>query len=69
MKRIRYAPLKASFLFISMVGFLFSVIYIREYSMDWAFAFGLVCVLMFIASFISMQRAAADEQLRGIPKK
>lgn len=68
MKKSRYAPLKASFLFISMVGFLFSVIYVREYSIDWAFAFGLVFVLMFIASFVSMQKAAPDDQLQAIPK-
>ena len=67
MKKRRVAPLKASFMFISMVGFLISVIYVAEYSVDYAFAFGLVFVLMFIASFISMQ-SGSDDQLRAIPK-
>lgn len=53
MKRV--ASLKSSFMFFSMVGFLISVVYIREYSLDWSFAFGLLFSLMFIASLISMQ--------------
>jgi hypothetical protein len=65
----KVAPLKASFLFISLIGFLFSVIYVREYSVDWAFAFGLLFVLMFGASLISMQYGAPDTQLAPIPKK
>ncbi|MBW3019457.1 hypothetical protein KY329_04725 [Candidatus Woesearchaeota archaeon] len=65
----KVSPLKASFMFISMVGFLISVVYVSEYSLDWAFAFGLVFVLMFIASVISMQRGNPDAQLYPIPKK
>lgn len=58
----RFAPLKASFLFASIVGFLFSVLMVRKWSVTWAFAFALVFVLMFIASMISM-RWSPDSQL------
>lgn len=68
MAKRKVAALKASFLFMSMVGFLISVIYVREYSIDWAFAFGFVFVLMFMASFISMQYGSPDKQLKAIPK-
>jgi len=68
MAKRKVAALKASFLFMSMVGFLISVIYVSEYSVDWAFAFGLVFTLMFIASFISMQYGNPDKQLKPIPK-
>jgi len=66
MKRV--SPLKASFMFISMVGFLISVVYVTEYSIDWAFAFGLLFTCMFIASLISMQYGP-DTQLHAIPKR
>ena len=62
MAKMRVAPLKASFLFISMVGFLISVIYISDISKDWAFAFGLLFVCMFIASFISVQYSKVREK-------
>ena len=69
MKKLRVSPLKASFMFISMVGFLISVVYVPEYSLDWAFSFGLVFSLMFIASLISMQYGSPDAQLYPVPKK
>lgn len=58
----RVAPLKASFLFASIVGFLFSVLIVKKWSITWAFAFALVFVLVFIASIISM-RWSPDSQL------
>lgn len=69
MKKWKVSPLKASFMFISMVGFLISVVYVSEYSLDWAFAFGLLFTLMFIASMISMQYGNPDAQLYPVPKK
>lgn len=62
MAKRKVATLKASFLFISMVGFLISVIYINDISRDWGFAFGLLFVCMFIASFVSMQYAKYPEK-------
>lgn len=58
----RFAPLKASFLFASIVGFLFSVLIVKKWSITWAFAFALVFALVFIASIISM-RWSPDSQL------
>ena len=59
----RIAPLKTSFLVTSMIGFLVSVLYIPQFSKTWAFAFGIVFTLMFVASMISMVRGAPEEQL------
>ena len=65
----KVAPLKASFLLMSMIGFLFSSLYIPKFSKTWAFAFGLIFTLMFVASMISMSRGSPDEQLYPIPKE
>ena len=55
---MKYAPLSTSFFGVSMIGFAVSVIYIPKLmSPSWAFAMGLVFLLMFFASFITMQRA------------
>lgn len=54
---MKYVPLKASFMAVSMIGFLVSIIYVADYSVNWAFAMGLIFVLMFIASMISMEKA------------
>ena len=56
-------PLNSGFMLISIVGFLVSAFYIPTfesvfpYAFDFAFALGLVFVLMFIASLISMSHA------------
>jgi len=63
------APLKTSFLVISMIGFLISSLYIPKFSLTWAFSFGLVFILMFVASMISMVRGTPDEQLYPRPKE
>ena len=65
----RAAPLNTSFLTVSMIGFLVSALYVPKFSQTWAFAFGLVFTLMFVASLISMVKATPDEQLSPIPKK
>ncbi|MBI4145317.1 hypothetical protein HY493_03870 [Candidatus Woesearchaeota archaeon] len=57
------APISTSFLVASLVGIIFSIFYIPQYSLSWAYAFGLVFICMLIASFISMTRATPDEQL------
>ncbi len=65
---IRPAPLKSSFMVGSMIGFLVSALYISQFSRNWAFAFGLLFTLMFVASLLSMLRAAPDEQLSPRPR-
>ena len=51
------APLNSTFMAISLAGFLFSAVYLWSISTRWAFAFGTVFVIMFIAAFISMAYA------------
>ena len=57
---MKYVPLNSSFLAVSIIGFFVSVIYVSDYSVNWAFAMGLVFVLMFIASIITMEKASID---------
>jgi len=51
------APLNSAFMAMSIVGFLFSVIYLWGISMQWATAFSVVFAVMFIAALISMTYA------------
>ncbi len=53
----RAAPLKSSFMLAGIIGFLISVIYIPKYSLNWAFAFGLVFLIMVIATLVSMTQS------------
>jgi hypothetical protein len=53
----RAAPLKSSFMLAGIIGFLISVIYIPKYSLNWAFAFGLVFLIMIIATLVSMTQS------------
>jgi hypothetical protein len=53
----RAAPLKSSFMLAGMIGFLICVIYLPQYSLNWAFAFGLVFLLMIIATLVSMTKS------------
>jgi hypothetical protein len=66
---MRAAPLNTGFLMISMIGFLISALYIPKFSMTWAFAFGLLFTLMFVASMIAMVHGTPDEQLSPRPRK
>ena len=63
------APLNTSFMVAAMVGFLVSVLYIPRFSLNWAFAFGLVFTCMFVASLISMVSGPETEQLRSKRRK
>ena len=66
---VKIAPLRTSFLVTSMIGFLISVLYIPQFSKNWAFAFGIVFTLMFVSSMISMMRGTPDEQLYPRPRE
>ncbi|MBI5398279.1 hypothetical protein HZB03_02335 [Candidatus Woesearchaeota archaeon] len=63
---MKVAPLKSSFMLISMLGFMISVVYTAfgKLSETWGFTFGFVFALMFVASFISMTHAPIDQQLK-----
>jgi len=65
---MKIAPLKTSFLTLSMIGFLVSVLYIPKISTTWAFAFGIIFTLMFVASMISMAWGMPDKELHPRPK-
>lgn len=53
---LRTAPLKSSFMLAAIVGFLISVIYIPKYSLNWAFAFGLIFLVMTVAVLVSLKQ-------------
>ncbi len=53
----RAAPLKSSFMLAGIIGFLISVIYVPKYSLNWAFAFGLVFLIMVVATLVSMTQS------------
>ena len=61
-------PLNSTFMLISILGFLISAFYVPTldfaYAGDFAFAFGLVFVLMFIASLISMTYCPLSDHLQ-----
>jgi len=60
---VRVAPLNASFMAASIIGFVISAIYLSQYSRNWAFAFGVLFALMFVASLISMQYGPVRAQM------
>jgi nicotinamide riboside transporter PnuC len=63
---MKVAPLKSSFMLISMLGFMVSVVYTSYGTINetWGFTFGLVFAMMFVASLISMTNAPYEEQLK-----
>ena len=63
------APLTSGFMLVGMIGLILSILYIPKFSIQWAFAFGLIFAMMLVASFISMTRATPDEQLMAKPRK
>jgi multisubunit Na+/H+ antiporter MnhB subunit len=60
---IEVAPLPSSFMLTSMVGYIFSIIWVYPRWPSFGFAFMLVFMMMFIASVISMTYAPEREVL------
>ena len=58
----KIAPLPASFMAVSILGFLISA-YLIE-TLSWKFTMLLIFAVMFIASFISMQKGPAVKKLK-----
>ncbi len=58
------APLNSSFLVVSILGILASFLYIYPASPPWGTAFFIVFFCMLIASFVSMNKATPDYQLK-----
>ncbi len=50
----KVAPLNSQFMITAMLGFLISVIWVKNISFSWGIAFALVFALMFVSSIISM---------------
>ncbi len=59
----KIAPLNASFMLTAILGFLISAVYVRKISPTWAFAFGIVFMMMIISALISMIQAPSRGQL------
>ncbi len=62
----KVAPLKSSFMLVSMLGFMITIVYTAYGRLDatWGFTLGFVFALMFIASIISMTYAPINLQLQ-----
>ena len=56
-KRIRFAPLPASFMLTAILGFIVSAFWVLDMSFNWGLTFIIFFSLMFIASIINMTKA------------
>ncbi len=63
MAKHKVAPLNTSFMLGSILGLIFSFLYVYSKSKSFGFAFGIVFFVMFIASIISMLKADPEELL------
>jgi multisubunit Na+/H+ antiporter MnhB subunit len=59
---MQFAPLKSSFMVISILGFIISAVVVYDISPKFGFAFAMIFVLMFVASIISMTYAPVAEK-------
>jgi hypothetical protein len=59
---MQFAPLKGSFMIISILGFAISAVAIYDRFPTWGAAFCVVFALMFIASIVSMTYAPISEK-------
>ncbi|MEM4263295.1 MAG: hypothetical protein QW666_00160 [Candidatus Woesearchaeota archaeon] len=66
---LEIAPLKTSFMLAGILGFMISVIYLPKYSLNFAFAFGLVFLLMIIAALFSMTKESEDIMQLHVKKR
>lgn len=57
----KVAPLPASFMIVSIVGFFISAFLIEDIS--WKFTMLLLFAVMFISSFISMEKAPVESEV------
>lgn len=61
--RERITPLSGGFMIVGLFGFLFSVMFLKNYSLNWAFIVGSVSAIVFVASIISTTNAPVEEEL------
>lgn len=60
---MKFAPLPGTFMITAMVGLIISIMYIMKLDLTWGFTFTLVFLLMFIASMVSLSKAASPEEI------
>lgn len=63
MAKITYAPLPGSFMVLSMLGFIISLVYMNSGKIDksFGFSFAFVFALMFIAAILSMTYGPVEQ--------
>jgi len=63
-KKLRYvpAPLKGSFMIISIIGFLISAMYLIPLSLTWGLMLTIFFTITFVASLVSMTHAPTLEK-------
>lgn len=57
------APLSGGVMIVGMFGFLIAVMFLKNYSLNWAFIVGTVSAIVFVASLISMTHAPIEDEL------
>jgi|AntRauTorckE6833_2_1112554.scaffolds.fasta_scaffold175685_2 uncharacterized membrane protein len=63
MKHFIMQPLPASFMLISILGFIFSVIIVWPLSMTYGFTMAVIFAIWFIAAVINFTHAEEEEEL------
>ena len=61
--QMKFAPLSGGFMITSMIGFLIATMFLPQYSPTWAVVIGVISVMLFVASVISMTKAPVEEEL------
>lgn len=56
------APMPHEYMIIGIIGFFISVFMLYDYSPTWGFALGLFCLLLVIASIVSISTDQIDEE-------
>jgi len=57
------APLSGGMMIIGMFGFLIAIMFLKNYSLNWAFILGTISIIIFVASLISVTQAPVEEEL------
>ena len=57
------APLSGGVMIAGMFGFLIAIMFLKNYSLNWAFIVGTVSAIVFVASMISVTKSPVEEEL------
>jgi len=61
---IKIAPLNSAFMLSSILGLLISIFWVAPNSETWGIAFGLVFLIMFISSIVSMTYGPVEAEMK-----